>query len=133
MPWYGWAVGCIGLLWNAMGVLLWGGSTFAPDQFLADLPPAHRVYVNSLPWWSTLTWGLGVLGGLAGSILLLMRSRNAVPAYALSLIAALANNMVYLTNPAPEGFVNPILVSFIIGYAVIQVLTARHLRKLGVI
>lgn len=114
-----------------MGVFLWGGSTFAPAQFLADLPPAHRDYVDSLPLWSTFTWGLGVLAGLAGSILLLLRSRLSVPAYALSLLGALTNNMVHLTNPAPEGFLNPILIAFILGCASIQLLTARRLHPKG--
>jgi hypothetical protein len=128
LPWYGWLVGIIGLLWNAMGVLLWGGSTFAPAQFLADLPPAHRIYVDSLPLWSTFTWGLGVLAGLAGCIFLLMRSKWSVMAFALSLFGAIANTLVYVTNPAPPGFVNPVLVAFIIGYAVVQLLAARQVQ-----
>jgi uncharacterized membrane protein len=44
--------------------------------------------MNSLPSWLTAFWAIGVWGGLAGALLLLMRSRYSVWAFALSLIGA---------------------------------------------
>jgi len=54
-PWSLWAAGALSLLWNGMGTFLWGGTTFSPETFLADMPVAHREYVSSLPVWSTIT------------------------------------------------------------------------------
>jgi hypothetical protein len=133
VPWYFWTVGVLALFWNGFGTFLWAGTTFMPDAFLSGLPAAHRVYVDGLPAWSTLTWGLGVLGGLAGSILLLMRKGAAVPAFALSLFGAVTNTMVYLTNPAPEGFFNLPLTSFIIGFAFFLFWFAYSARRRGLI
>jgi hypothetical protein len=128
-PWHLWLVGGLALVWNGSGVLLWGGTTFTPDTFLTDLPTDHRAYVNSLPLWSTLTWGLGVLGGASGSILLLLRHRMAVPAFALSLFGAAANTMVYATNTPPAGFFNPGLTVFINLFALFQLWYAHDLKR----
>lgn len=132
-PWYLWAAGALAILWNGFGTFLWAGSTFMPDSFLEQLPAGHREYVLGLPFWSTLTWGLGVLGGLAGSILLLMRSPLAIRAFALSLFGAVANTMVYLTNPPPAGFFNLPLTSFIIGFALFLLWFARSMKRRGVL
>ncbi len=127
-PWSLWAVGGLAILWNGYGSVLWGGVSFMPDAFLDGLPAAHRDYASSLPIWSTLSWGLGVLGGSAGSILLLLRNRLAALAFALSLFGAIANTMVYFTNPPPDGFFNLPLQLFIIGFAVF-LLWFAHLMK----
>lgn len=132
-PWHLWVVGVVALLWNASGVFLWGGSTFAADTFLEGMSAAHRDYVNGLPSWSTVTWGLGVIGGLVGAILLLLRSRFAVPAFAASLFGAIANTMVYITNPPPEGFFNLPLTLFIIGFALFQLWFANSMQRRGVL
>ena len=52
-------------------------------------PNAMLAWVDAFPIWAQFGWGLGVWGGLVGSILLLMRSRWAVLAFGLSLIGAL--------------------------------------------
>jgi fatty acid desaturase len=59
--------------------------------------------LNSLPGWLTGFWAIGVWGGLAGSILLLMRSRHAVWAFALSFVGAIVGmgyQMFAVTMPA---------------------------------
>ena len=133
MPWYFWAVGGVALLWNGLGVILWSGTSLAPDTFLDGMPPAHRAYVGGLPWWSTITWGLGVVGGLAGSILLLLRSGRAAAVLAASLFGAVVNTLVYVTNPPPEGFFNPGLTGFIIGFALFLFWFAGFCNRRGVI
>jgi len=128
-PWYLWAVGGVAILWNGIGTVLWGGTSFMPDTFLDGMPAGHREYVSGLPLWSTLTWGVGVVGGVVGSILLLLRNRLAVPALALSLFGAIANTMVYLTNPPPVGFFNLTLTLFIIGFALFLLWFAHFIKE----
>jgi hypothetical protein len=132
-PKYFWAASVLALLWNGLGTVLWGGTSFMPDQFLEGMPAAHRQYVGSLPVWSTLTWGLGVVGGAIGSVLLLLRNRLAVPAFAISLFGAVANTMVYLTHPPPAGFFNLGLTIFIIGFALFLFWFARLMKGRGVL
>lgn len=132
-PWYLWAVGGLAILWNGFGTMLWGGTTFIPETFLDGMSAAQREYVSGLPIWSTVTWGLGVVGGLVGSLLLLLRNRLAVPAFGLSLVGAVANTMVYVTNPAPDGFFNLPLTLFIIGFAAFLFWFADRMKRQGVI
>jgi len=132
-PWYLWAIGAFAILWNGYGTVLWGGTSFMADTFLDGFSDAQRDYVSGLPLWSTLTWGLGVLGGVVGSILLLLRNRLAIPAFALSLFGAATNSIVYLTNPAPEGFFSLPLTLFIIGYALFLLLFAYTMKRRGVL
>jgi hypothetical protein len=49
-------------------------------------PNAALAWMDAFPIYAKIGWGLGVWGGLLGAILLLMRSRYAVWAYAISLI-----------------------------------------------
>lgn len=131
-PWYLWVVGGLAVLWNGFGTFSWGGTTFMPDTFLNGMPVDQREYVSGLPMWSTLTWGLGVVGGVVGSILLMLRNRLAVPAFGLSLVGAVTNTMVYLTNPPPDGFFTLPLTLFIIGFAVFLFWFAYFMKRRGV-
>ena len=121
-----WIVGLLSLLWNAMGStdyymirtrnIEWISQTpgISPDAMLA--------WVDSLPLWAQLGWGLGVWMGLAGSILLLLRRNWAVPAYALSLLGAAAGLLNPLVGSPPpdalaQGFMRymPIVIFAIAG------------------
>ena len=133
LPWYFWVVATLGILWNGFGAFLWWGSSFMADTFLAGLTPDHRAYVIGLPGWSVFTWGLGVVGGLVGSILLLFRHRLAVTALGLSLIGAVTNSLVYYTNPPPPGFFNLPLTAFIISFALFLLWFATAMKRRGLL
>jgi len=46
----------------------------------------HLAWLEGMPMYAQIGWGLGVWGGLLGAILLLIRSRYAVWAYGASLL-----------------------------------------------
>ncbi len=83
-----WIVGVVSLLWNAFGCYDYLMTNLKNAAYLAQMTPDQTAYMNSLPSWLTAFWALGVWGGLLGSILLLMRSRYAVWAFAVSFIGA---------------------------------------------
>ena len=103
-PWHLWVVGVVSLLWNAFGgydfvMSVTQGETYWRASGMTD---AMIAYFNAMPTWMYVPWVLGVWGAVAGSILLLMRSRFAVHAFALSVLGA-AGNLIYgLMNPMPE-------------------------------
>ena len=84
-----WIVGILALLWSAMGCFDYLMTVTANQTYLAKMPADDIAYMNSLPTWTTAMWAIGVWGGLLGSILLLLRNRYAVWAYALSFIGAI--------------------------------------------
>jgi hypothetical protein len=83
-----WIVGILALLWNGIGCLDYTMTNLKNAAWLAQMTPDQMAYMDSLPGWLTGFWAIGVWGGLAGAILLLMRSRYAVWALALSCIGA---------------------------------------------
>jgi hypothetical protein len=98
-----WIVGVLALLWNAFGCFDYLMTVTANQTYLGKMPADQITYMNALPSWLTAFWAVGVWGGLVGSILLLMRSRYSVWAFALSLIGAvvgLGYQMFATTMPA---------------------------------
>ena len=83
-----WIVGLLALLWNGFGCYDYLMTVTGNHAYLAKMSADQLAYMDSLPSWLTAFWALGVWGGLIGSILLLMRSRYSVWAYALSLLGA---------------------------------------------
>ena len=102
-PWHLWAVGVISLLWNAFGgydfvMSVTQGETYWRASGMTD---AMVAYYNAMPTWMYVPWVLGVWGAVAGSVLLLMRNKLAVPAFALSLVGAVGSLAYGLANPMP--------------------------------
>jgi hypothetical protein len=89
-----WAVGGVSALWNAFGAFNYVMTQTRNEAYLAQITDSQRAYMESFPAWAEAAWALGVWGALAGSLLLLARSRHAVAAFALSL-AGLLGTTIY--------------------------------------
>ena len=90
-PWHIWLIGALSLLWNAGGAFDYVMSQYAPETYLAAATPEQQAYYAGIPAWATVFWALGVWGAVAGSLLLLARSRFAALAFDISLIGLMAN------------------------------------------
>jgi hypothetical protein len=103
-PWHLWAVGVVSLLWNAFGAYDFINTTARGEAYLREMKfdQAMIDYFTAMPGWMYVPWTLGVWGALAGSILLLLRSRYAVWAFGLSLIGAVVS-LIYgqFISPPP--------------------------------
>jgi hypothetical protein len=102
-PWHLWAVGVISLLWNGYGgydfvMSVTQGETYWRASGMND---AMVAYYNAMPTWMYVPWVAGVWGAVAGSVLLLLRNKLAVPAFALSLLGAVGSLVYGLANPMP--------------------------------
>lgn len=95
-----WVVGVLSLLWNCFGCYDYLMTNLKNQAYLSQFAADQLAYFDSLPGWLTGFWAVGVWGGLAGSILLLMRSRYAVWAFALSFIGAVVGlgYQMFMTN-----------------------------------
>lgn len=88
-PVHVWVVGLVATLWNGYASYEYLMTNLKNQTFLSHIPADQLAYMNALPSWLTAFWAVGVWGGLAGGILLLMRSRYSVLAFGLSLIGAI--------------------------------------------
>lgn len=100
-------------------------------------PQGMLAYIDSFPLWAQVGWGLGVWGAIAGSLLLLVRSRWAVTSFGLSLLGAVVS-LGYQTLHPPTTFTLPggfatIVPMLIIVIAVALFIYARRQRGIGVL
>ena len=115
VPMHLWIVGGLSLLWSAFGCYDYLMTRIRDTDYLAGMMPGvdPRVmlaWVDAFPIWAQAGWGLGVWGGLAGSVLLLMRHRWAVWAFALSLLGAVLGLGYQLAGAPPlPGAEGPIM------------------------
>jgi hypothetical protein len=79
----------LGVAWNLYGIEQFRTTVFAPvEHFVAmGMTPEQATLYAGLPVWMDLAFGLGVVGGLVGSALLLFARRQATPVLAVSLAA----------------------------------------------
>jgi hypothetical protein len=110
-PWHLWLAGGLSLLWNAFGAFDWTMSHVRGEAYFrqSGMSEAQIAAFHTYPSWMELFWALGVWGAVMGSVMLLFRSRWAVPALAASLLGA-AVNLLYATALARPTHLDPITV-----------------------
>ena len=101
-----WIVGLLSLIWNGFGCTDYLMTRMRSLEWMAQSggdPQAMLAWIDGFPFYAQFGWGLGVWMGLAGSILLLMRHRWAVPAMALSFVGAVIGlgYQIFMAPPAP--------------------------------
>lgn len=93
LPVYFWIIGVLALLWNAMGAIDYTMTQTHNEAYLASLSDEQRAFIGTFPGWAVTGWALGVWGALAGSLLLLMKSRHAVTAFIVSLLGLIVSSL----------------------------------------
>jgi hypothetical protein len=86
-----WIVGILSLLWSCFGAYDYVMSHRRNTDYIASAMPgvdpnAALAWMDAFPMYAKIGWGLGVWGGLLGAILLLIRSRYSVWAFAVSML-----------------------------------------------
>lgn len=141
-PMHLWIVGILSLLWNGFGAFDYFMTRTKGADYIRSMMPtvdADKMmeYVNGFPVWASIGWGLGVWGGLLGSILLLARNRLAAPVFGLSLLGAIFGIGYQLASPAQiqgmDGGANAIIPYFIIAVAAALFVYARRQAAAGVL
>jgi hypothetical protein len=137
-PWHLWAVGVVSLLWNAIGANDYTQTRLRNMDYLSSMgfDEAGLAYIDGFPIWVDLAWALGVWGAVAGSFLLLLRSRFAVIAFTLSVIGAILSNLYPFMSEPPEmmqSSVATVMSLVIIGIATALLFYARRMAAAGVL
>lgn len=137
-PWHLWAVGVVSLLWNAMGAFDYSMTHMRGAAYMREMGMGEDAvaWIAAVPAWATAGWALGVWGAVAGSLLLLARSRYAVAAFAVSLLGVVMMTIYTLTHSAPESMSSPGATAFEWVIKIVAALLlwyAWTLRKRGVL
>lgn len=111
-----WIVGAVSLLWNGFGGYDYLMSKLRNMDYLTSavggdgaLAQQMLDMLDAMPVWAHFLWGLGVWSSVLGSVLLLMRSRHAVPVFMVSLIAAALSFAYQFTLTKPAGLDTPVM------------------------
>jgi len=92
-PWHLWLVGILGGLWSVMGAGSFLLTQMNVEAVMSRFPPQQREYFLSFPWWADGFWAIGVVGGVIGCLLLLLRNRLASPVLLASLIGTIGSSL----------------------------------------
>ncbi|MBY6218424.1 hypothetical protein [Qipengyuania aquimaris] len=129
-PWHLWLIGALGVLWNGLGCYIYTMAMTRDPETLASAPPEMVAALEAAPAWSNGAWAFGVWGGLAGSLLLLARSRFAVPVFVVSLLGLVGTTYYEITWDVPVDEVQRLTIW---GAALFLLFYSWSMRKRGVL
>lgn len=101
-PWHLWLIAIVSLLWNFGGAFDYYMTQTGNQGYLGQMPPDRLEFLDNLPVWFDASWAIGVWFSVLGSVLLLLRSRFAAPAFALSLLGLVLSS-IYTYGIAGQG------------------------------
>ncbi len=137
-PWHVWVVGVFAVLWNSIGaydyvMTMYGGMDYLRQ---AGFDEAFVAEFSRMPAWMSVAWPLAVWSAVAGSVLLLARSRWAVPAFAVSLAVYLLNlvhNYALSELGAMGGTAGVVIATIITLSLIFLIWYSRMMTKRGVL
>ena len=142
-PLHLWIVGILSFLWNCFGAYDYLMTRTRRAEYIATTMPgvdanAAMAWIDAMPLYAQIGWGLGVWLALLGSVLLLVRSRWAVWSFGLSLAGAVASigYQLALAPPMPGatgGAASKVMPIVILAVAFALLLYARAMEKKGVL
>lgn len=129
-PWHFWAVGAVGLLWNSFGALDYTMTQLRNPSWIGQIDAETLAKIDAAPIWATSCWALGVWGSFVGAVLLLLRSRHAATAFAVSLVAAVIS---FSWQYSVGLIVSPVLPGVILAAVAFFWWYAARIRDRGVL
>lgn len=129
-----WIISIVALLWNLSGVASFFMESTMSEAALAKLPDAERALHENTPNWLYFFYGLAVIAGTLGCILLLARKGFAFSIFIISLIAVLIqmSYSVFLTEAMEVyGAVSVIMPLVVIGIGVFLIWYSKHSARKG--
>lgn len=129
-----WIVSGLLLAWNLLGVMAYVQESTMSAEALGAMPDAQRALLQSRPAWATAAFAVAVFGGAAGCLMLLLRSRLAVPVLALScvgVVAQMTHAFLIADSYAVYGPGGTIMPAMVLAISIFLVWYARRAHKRG--
>lgn len=91
-----WIISIAALIWNLMGLSAFFMQVMMTPETLAALSSEEQALYNATPSWLNVVFGVAVIAGTLGCIVLLLRKSMAIPILIVSLIAVIVQNAYYI-------------------------------------
>ena len=105
-----WVVASLGVIWNGFAVIAYWLTATHDEQTMAQTPPEMAIALSHAPSWAIAAWGLAVVAALAGSVLLVLRRKLAVPAFATSLAGLLVLTIYQIASNMPMSLLQVVMI-----------------------
>ena len=105
-----WVVAGLGVIWNGFAVMVYWLTATHDQQTMAQTPPEMAIALAHTPSWAIAAWGLAVVAALAGSVLLILRRKLAVPAFAASLGGLLVLTIYQIASNMPMSLLQVVMI-----------------------
>ncbi|MCK9542410.1 MAG: hypothetical protein M0R03_10335 [Novosphingobium sp.] len=131
-----WIIAVLAVLWNAFGGYDYTMTNLRDSAYLANFPPEMMAMIDAMPTWTRIAWAVGVWGAVVGSLLMLIRSRHAVTAFALSLLGLAVSTVHQVGTDMPASLETPVMRAMMLVVWVIAVgllLYTWRMQKRGVL
>ena len=137
-PWHFWVIGVVMLIWNGMGAMDYVMTVSRDVEYLAQFTPERLAFLEAFPAWAKGSWALAVWLYVIGTVLMLWRSRFAVRFLGSGLVFLLIttfHNLYLAEVPALQtmSFGEMIFTVVIFLLAILQIVYAEHMRRIGVL
>jgi hypothetical protein len=119
-----WVISSIALVWNLMGVFNYLDQAFMTDKVLEVLPKEQQILYQDVPAWVTAAFAIAVFSGTLGSLLLLLKKKNASTFFIISFLGIMGQMSYGLLidqnsdSYGPMGIAMPIIIIAFGGYLI---------------
>lgn len=105
-----WVVASLGVIWNGFAVIAYWLTATHDQETMAQTPPEMAIALAHTPSWAIAAWGLAVVAALAGSVLLVLRRKLAVPAFVISLAGLLVLTIYQIASNMPMSLLQVVMI-----------------------
>lgn len=131
-----WVISILAIIWNIMGLMAFFSDAFITAEALNNLPAAEKELYLSYPSWAKIFYGLSVIGGTLGCVLMLMKKGLAFKVFIISLIAILiqmGHSLFFTKSLEVYGNTALIMPTIVIGIAVFLIWYSKNLISKGIL
>jgi hypothetical protein len=134
-PWHFWVVAVVSLLWNGFGGYDYTMSHLQGETYYRQMGMSDAViaFMDTYPSWMHAVWAVGVWGSVLGAVLLVLRSKWAFHAFAVSILGAIGNLAYTAMTPAAAGVMGIEMPLVIIAICAFFIWYAWTMTKRGVL
>ena len=137
-PFHLWIVGILGLIWSAGSAHAYLMTNIRDPNYLEQMGVGAEMMqlIDAFPIWTMAAWAIGVWGAVAGSLLLLLRSKYCAYAFALSLLGLAASTFYQLGIDLPKEMTTAGMIAMTLAIWVVAVwllLYSIRMRNQGVL
>ena len=123
-PWHIWVVGVLSLLWHAGGAFDYVMSQTRNPSYLEMIPPEQLAFLESFPTWVTAFWALSIWSAVLGSLLILLRRKQAAPVFLISFVAMIVTSVhnLFLADPSALDLMSGGQIGFTAAIVIVGIL-----------